>query len=33
MKHDKAHILDCLMFVLFEYIKNISIQNGKDFFE
>jgi RNA polymerase I-specific transcription initiation factor RRN3 len=31
MKHDQADKLDCLMFVLFEYITNISIQNGKYF--
>ncbi|CAF0952651.1 unnamed protein product [Rotaria sp. Silwood1] len=28
MKHDHADKLDCLMFVLFEYITNISIENG-----
>jgi RNA polymerase I-specific transcription initiation factor RRN3 len=27
MKHDQADKLDCLMFVLFEYITNISTQN------
>ncbi|CAF3535554.1 unnamed protein product, partial [Rotaria sp. Silwood2] len=28
MKHDHADKLDCLMFVLFEYITNVSIENG-----
>jgi len=32
MKHDQADKLDCLMFVLFEYITNISSQNGKYFY-
>ncbi len=30
MKHDQADKLDCLMYVLFEYI---SSQNGKHFFQ
>jgi hypothetical protein len=29
MKHDQADKLDCLMFVMFEYINSICIENGK----
>ncbi len=29
MKHDQADKLDCLMFVMFEYITSICIENGK----
>lgn len=29
MKHDLADKLDCLMFVMFEYITSICIENGK----
>lgn len=28
MKHDQADKLDCLMYVMFEYITSISIENG-----
>ncbi|CAF3338861.1 unnamed protein product [Rotaria socialis] len=28
MKHDQADKLDCLMYVLFEYITNVAVQNG-----
>ena len=31
MKHDQADKLDCLMFVMFEYIKDICIENGEAF--
>jgi hypothetical protein len=31
MKHDQADKLDCLMLILFEYITNISIENGNYF--
>jgi RNA polymerase I-specific transcription initiation factor RRN3 len=31
MKHDQADKLDCLMFVVFEYITNTCIENGKRF--
>ncbi len=31
MKHDQADKLDCLMFVMFEYITSICIENGKIF--
>ncbi len=30
MKHDQADKLDCLMFIMFEYINNICIKNGKN---
>lgn len=30
MKHDQADKLDCLMYVLFEYITNVSVQNGNE---
>ena len=33
MKHDQADKLDCLMHVMFEYITNICIENGKYAFE
>lgn len=29
MKHDQADKLDCLMCVMFEYITNTCIENGK----
>jgi hypothetical protein len=31
MKHDQADKLDCLMYVMFEYITSICIENGKRF--
>lgn len=29
MKHDQADKLDCLMYVMFEYITNLCLENGK----
>ena len=29
MKHDQADKLDCLMYVMFEYITNVCLENGK----
>ena len=30
MKHDQANKLDCLMFIMFEYIKNTGVENGNE---